>query len=167
MTKLNDLQSLFIHELKDLLSAEHQLAKALPKLAKMATNGDLQAALQQDVEGAKSQIDRLEMALADMDKKPGGVKCVAMEGLIDECQELLGQAGVPAIVDAALICAVQRIKHYEIAGYGCARSLARQLALEEFAAQLQAILDEEKETDTRLSQLAQEHVNQEAMALAE
>jgi ferritin-like metal-binding protein YciE len=164
MTKLNDLHSLFIHELKDIYSAEQQITKALPKMAKAAENEDLRTIFNDHLEETRNQIKRLEKVFEKVETKPGGVKCVAMEGLLNEGKEILGQDAAPEILDAALICAAQRVEHYEIAGYGCARALAEQLGLSDIASELQATLEEEKNADRMLNELALGHVNEEAMA---
>jgi ferritin-like metal-binding protein YciE len=162
--KLKDLHSLFIHELKDLYSAEKQLTKALPKMAKAATNEDLRHAFEQHLEETETQIDRLDEIFETLQVSPRGPKCAAMEGLIEEGKKLLEEDADPNVLDAALICAAQRVEHYEIAGYGCVRALAEQLGMTDLAAELQDTLDEEKETNDKLTQLALSHINEEAMA---
>jgi ferritin-like metal-binding protein YciE len=162
--KMKDLHSLFVHELKDLYSAEKQLTRALPKMAKAATNEALRSAFEEHLQETETQIKRLEEVLAELDSNPRGQKCAAMEGLIEEAKELLEEDVDPRVLDAALICAAQRVEHYEIAGYGCVRSLAQQLGMSDLAAELQTTLDEEKQTNEKLTELALSEVNEEAMA---
>lgn len=161
--RLKDLHSLFIHELKDLYSAEKQLTKALPKMAKAATNAELRHAFEQHLHETETQIERLNSVFDELDTNPRGLKCAAMEGLIEEAKDLLEEDIEPHVLDAALICAVQRVAHYEIAGYGCARSLAQQLGMNALASELQTTLNEEKKTNERLNQIALSRVNEEAM----
>lgn len=161
--RLKDLHSLFIHELKDLYSAEKQLTKALPKMAKAASNEELRHAFEEHLHETETQIERLNSAFEELDTNPRGLKCAAMEGLIEEAKELLEEEIEPHVLDAALICAAQRVEHYEIAGYGSVRSLAQQLGMNELASQLQTTLDEEKRINERLNQIALGHVNEEAM----
>jgi ferritin-like metal-binding protein YciE len=162
--KLKDLHTLFIQELKDLYSAEKQLTKALPKMAKAATNEDLRQAFEDHLKETEMQIQRLDDVFADLNTSPRGTKCAAMEGLVEESKELLEEDSDPRVLDAALICAAQRVEHYEIAGYGCVRSLAQQLGLTKLANELQETLDEEKKSNEKLNDLALGEVNEEAMA---
>lgn len=162
--KLKDLHSLFVHELKDLYSAEKQLTKALPKMAKAATNEDLRHAFELHMKETETQIKRLDEVFEELQVSPRGEKCAAMEGLLEEGKKLLEEEAEPHVLDAALICAAQRVEHYEIAGYGCVRALAEQLGMTDLAAELQDTLDEEKETNDKLTELALSHINAEAMA---
>lgn len=162
--KLKDLHSLFLHELRDLYSAEKQLMKALPKMAKAATNEELRQTFEHHLEETETQVSRLEKAFEEVDATPRGPKCAAMEGLIEEAKELLEEEVDPRVLDAALICAAQRVEHYEIAGYGCVRSLAEQLGMNELARELQDTLDEEKKANELLNEIALGTVNEEAMA---
>jgi ferritin-like metal-binding protein YciE len=162
--KLKDLHALFLYELRDLYSAEKQLTKALPKMAKAATNEELRQGFEDHLQETETQIKRLEEVFTELDASPRGPKCAAMEGLVEEAKELLEEESDPRVLDAALICAAQRVEHYEIAGYGCVRSLAEQLGMTKLAAELQETLDEEKKTNEKLNQLALGEVNAEAMA---
>ncbi len=153
--KLTSLASLFHHELKDLYSAEKQLVKALPKMAKAATNEQLKAGFEEHLEQTKKQVERLEKIGKDLDLKLGGHTCKAMEGLIEEGKELIEEEAEPTVLDAGLIGAAQRVEHYEIAGYGTARSLAETLGYDDAASLLQETLDEEKETDEKLTDLSE------------
>lgn len=162
--KLESLENLFVHELKDLLSAEKQLVKALPKMAKGATSETLRAAIEEHLEQTKEQVERLEQVFAIVDKAPRAEHCKAMEGLISEGDELLEEDAEPSVKDAALIAAAQKVEHYEISGYGTARTLAELLGLDKAADLLQQTLDEEKETDVKLTELAMSEVNPQAQA---
>src|SRR5690606_8969412 len=116
--KLESLQNLFVEELRDLYNAENQLIKALPKMAKAASHPDLQKAFEAHLEETKGQVERLEPIFGALELNPKGKKCKAMEGLIEEGSEIIEKEGDPSVKDAALICAAQKVEHYEIAGYG-------------------------------------------------
>jgi ferritin-like metal-binding protein YciE len=164
--KLESLENLFVHELKDLLSAEKQLVKALPKMAKGAASDTLRAAFEEHLEQTKGQVERLEQIFTLIDKAPRAEHCKAMEGLIEEGSELLEEEGEDAVKDAALIGAAQKVEHYEISGYGTARTLAELLGLSKAVDLLQQTLDEEKETDGKLTELAMSEVNPQAQSAA-
>jgi ferritin-like metal-binding protein YciE len=161
--KMKTLSDLFIHEIKDLYSAEKQLIKALPKMAKAATSEDLRQAFQSHLEETEEHIARLEQIMGQFDIPTRSAKCKAMEGLIEEGKEILEEDMDDEVRDAALICAAQRVEHYEIAGYGCARTFAELLGHNEVREILQRTLDEEKATDEKLTQIAMQHVNAEAV----
>lgn len=165
--KLKDLHALFVHELKDLYSAEKQLTKALTKMAEAATDEGLRRAFEEHLEETETHIQRLDGVFETLQVSPRGQKCAAMEGLVEEGDKLLEEDAEPHVLDAALICAAQRVEHYEIAGYGCVRALAEQLGMTDLAAELQETLDEEKETNEKLNQLALGHINEEAMAVTD
>jgi ferritin-like metal-binding protein YciE len=165
--KLESLENLFVHELKDLLSAEKQLVKALPKMAKGANSEALRAGFEEHLEQTKGHVERLEKIFDLLGKTARAEHCKAMEGLIEEGSDLLKEEGSPSVKDAALIGAAQRVEHYEIAAYGTLRTLAQLLGQEEAAELLQETLDEEKETDEKLTELAMSEVNQEAESEAE
>jgi len=152
--KISEPRDLLVHELKDLYSAETQLLKALPRLAKAATSKDLKKTLESHAKVTKKQADRLEKVMKQLDEPPRGKKCVAMEGLIEEGRELLEEDLEGPLLDLALIGAAQKIEHYEIAGYGTARTLAQLAGEEKIAAVLQQTLDEEGDTDKRLTDVA-------------
>jgi len=160
--KLDSLEDLVVHELKDLLSAEKQLTKALPKMAKGASSEALREAFKEHLEQTKTHVDRLEQVFKLLDKAPRAEHCKAMEGLIEEGADLLEEEGEDAVKDAALIGAAQRVEHYEIAAYGTTRTLAELLGLDKAVKLLQQTLDEEKETDEKLTELATSEVNVEA-----
>ena len=161
--KMKSFEDLFHHELKDLYSAEKQLTKALPKMAKAASNEELRQAFEDHLQETETQLERLEQIFKQLEIPTTRVqKCKAMEGLIEEGKEILEEDMEPELLDAALICAAQRVEHYEIAGYGCARTFAQRLGLGEIADLLQTTLDEEGNTDKRLTEIAESMVNQEA-----
>ena len=161
---LESLHDLYVEELKDLYSAENQLVKALPRMAKAASHPDLQAAFEEHLEVTRGQVERLEQVFEELGEKPKGKKCVAMEGLIEEAKKLLEEDAEPAVLDAALICAAQKVEHYEIASYGCVRTFARLLGYEEAERLLQETLDEEGEADKKLNELAETAINLEAQS---
>jgi ferritin-like metal-binding protein YciE len=152
--KLQSIEDLFIHECKDLLSAEKQLVKALPKMAKGAANDQLRGAFEEHLEQTKTHVERLEQIFEQLGKPARAEHCKGMEGLIEEGSELLKEEGDDTVKDAALIGAAQRVEHYEIAAYGTARTLAEIIGQDEAAQLLQQTLDEEKETDEKLTKLA-------------
>ena len=160
--KLGSLQNLYIEELKDLYSAETQLLKALPKMAKAASSPELRTAFEDHLEQTKDQVERLETVFKKLSISPKGKKCKAMEGLIEEASELMAEQAAPAVMDAALIAAAQRVEHYEMAGYGCVRTFARLLGHKEAADLLQTTLQEEGDADKKLSTLAETTINVEA-----
>jgi ferritin-like metal-binding protein YciE len=157
--KINSLRDVFIHELKDLYSAEKQLTKALPKMAKAATNEQLSAGFEEHLQQTEEHVNRLEKILKDLGETTRGDKCKAMEGLIEEGGKVIEEDGVPEILDAMLISAAQRVEHYEIAGYGSAIAFAELLGEDEAVTLLQQTLDEESETDQKLTKLAESAVN--------
>jgi len=162
--KLQTLRDLFVHELKDLYSAENQLVKALPKMAKAASNPELKAGFEEHLEQTRTHVSRLEQIATTVDCKLGGHRCKAMEGLVEEGSELISEDAEATVRDAGLIGAAQRVEHYEIAGYGTARALAECLGYDEAVALLTQTLDEEKATDEKLTDLAESTINAEAMA---
>lgn len=159
--KAESLRDLYIEQLQDLYSAENQLVKALPKMAKGARSEDLRKAINEHLEVTKNQASRLEEILSNLGEDPKGKKCKGMEGLVEEGSEVLEEDMDDDVRDAALIAAAQRVEHYEIAGYGTVRTYATLLGEDEAAATLEEILNEEKEADTKLSSLAEE-INVEA-----
>src|SRR5690606_27388085 len=150
MSKIENLRELLVHELKDLYSAETQLVKALPKMAKAATDEDLAQAFEQHLEQTKVHVERLERVFDTLDEKPRGKTCEAMKGLITEGNEAISEDATDEVKDAALIVAAQKVEHYEIAGYGSVRTFANLLGEREIADILQETLDEEGETDKKL-----------------
>ncbi len=164
---LETLHDLYVNELKDLYNAEHQLLKALPKMAIAASTPQLAQAFTDHLSETKTQIDRLDHIFKDLDTNPAGKTCKAMEGLLEEGKEIMAADANPSILDAALITVAQRIEHYEMAGYGCVRTFARLLGYEQAANMLQVTLDEEGAADQKLSRLAETIINVEAVSLVE
>lgn len=162
--KLDTLQDLFVHELKDLYSAEKQIIKALPKIARAASSSELQHAFEGHLEQTKGQVERLERIFDMLDLDSKSKKCKGMEGLLEEGEELISEKKNidPTVLDAGLIAAAQRVEHYEIAGYGTARAYAIVLGHDAAAELLQQTLEEEKETDLKLSEIAENMINIEA-----
>ncbi len=160
--KIATLTDLLTEELKDLYSAENQLIKALPKMAKAAESEELRTAFENHLEETRTHAERIEKIAVEMDIKPGGKKCVGMEGLIEEGKELLQADIEPEPLEAGLIGAAQRVEHYEIAAYGTARAFARQLGLTKVADLLSQTLEEEKHANGLLTQLAENQVNVQA-----
>ena len=160
---MNTLRDLYIDELKDLWSAEKQLVKALPKMAKAANDPELSKAFMTHLRQTEQQVKRLEQVFDDLGESPRGKKCIGMEGLIEEGQELIKERPDPDVLDAGLIAKAQHIEHYEIAGYGTVRTYAQLLGAERQAQLLQQTLDEEGETDKLLTQLAEGSINIEAV----
>jgi ferritin-like metal-binding protein YciE len=160
--KENQLRELYVEELRDLYSAEKQLVKALPKMAKAATSSDLRSGFEEHLEQTKGHVSRLEQIFDSLDENPTGKTCKGMQGLIKEGSELIEEDPEQEQLDAGLISAAQRVEHYEIAGYGCVRTYAQLLGDGEAASLLEETLKEEKETDAKLTQLA-ENINLEAL----
>jgi ferritin-like metal-binding protein YciE len=159
---METMQDLYLHELKDIHNAEKQILQALPKMAKAASHNELRQAFEEHRQVTEEQVRRLEIIFDDLGEKPTGKKCKGMEGLIEEGEEVLEEDADPDVRDAALIAAAQRVEHYEIAAYGTARTYARQLGFDKHAELLQRTLDEEGETDQRLTKLAESRVNRDA-----
>lgn len=159
---LDSLHDLYVNELKDLYNAENQLLKALPRMAKKASAPELKAAFTEHLEVTRNQVERLDRIFTSLGVSPKGKRCKAMEGLIEEGKEVIDEDGDPAVLDAALIAAAQRVEHYEMAGYGCVRTFANLLGYEDAAALLQETLDEEGEADKKLTELAETVINVEA-----
>ena len=159
--KMENLQDLYIHELKDLYSAENQIIKALPKMAKAATHPKLADGFKQHLEQTREHAARLEKILKSHDETTRGPKCKGMEGVLKEGQEMIEEDAEDDVRDAGLITAAQRVEHYEIAGYGTARTYAQLLGDNAGAKLLQKTLDEEGATDKKLTKLA-ESINVEA-----
>lgn len=160
--EMQSLKELYIDELKDLYSAEKQLVKALPKMAKNATNPELQQAFTKHLEETEGHVERLEQIFEMLGERAGGKKCKGMEGLIEEAKELLEEDAAEEVLDAGLISKAQHVEHYEIAGYGTVRTYAQQLGLDDQAKLLQQTLDEEGNANELLTQIAETSVNLEA-----
>jgi ferritin-like metal-binding protein YciE len=161
--KMDSLKDLYVEQLKDLYSAENQILKALPKMAGKASHPELKTAFQEHEQVTREQVRRLEQVFDDLGEKPSGHHCKGMEGLIKEGDELLQMDVQSDVLDAGLITAAQRVEHYEIAGYGTVRTWAERLGFNNHVQLLQQTLDEEGQTDHRLTGLAEKVVNPEAM----
>ncbi len=159
------LRELYIDELKDLYSAENQLLKALPKMAKAATSEELSSGFEEHLEQTKGHVQRLEQIFESLDESPKGKKCSGMEGLVKEGSEVMDEFE-DTVLDAALISAAQRVEHYEIAGYGTVVAFAELLGESEHQSLLNETLEEEKETDEKLTELSKE-INSQANEGAE
>jgi ferritin-like metal-binding protein YciE len=155
------LKELYIDELKDLYNAENQLVKALPKMAKAASSDELRHGFEEHFEQTKGHVQRLETIFQALGESSKGKKCKGMEGLIEEGAEVMEEDYEGSVKDAALIGAAQRVEHYEIAGYGTVRSMAKTLGADDQVSLLEETLEEEKETDEKLTALA-EHINTQA-----
>jgi ferritin-like metal-binding protein YciE len=160
------MRELYVAELRDLYNAETQLTKALPKMAKAASNSELRQAFEEHLRQTSEQVSRLEQIFEMLEEKPTGKKCLGMEGLVKEGAETMKEDYEGSIMDAALIGAAQRVEHYEIAGYGTVREFAELLGEDEHVPLLEQTLEEEKETDEKLTQLA-EQINSQAQEEAE
>jgi ferritin-like metal-binding protein YciE len=162
--KVMHLEELLVDQLKDLYSAEKQLVKALPKMARAASSDDLKKSFEQHLEVTKTQAERIEEIFdgKGLEGSPRGKKCVGMEGLINEAEEMMQEEMDSDVMDAALIAAAQKVEHYEIASYGTARTYAQTLGHKDAARLLQKTLDEESMTNEKLTKLAESHINVEA-----
>jgi ferritin-like metal-binding protein YciE len=155
----NSLADLLDHELKDLYDAEHRMTEALPKMAEKASSPELKRAFENHLQQTEKHIERLNSIFEHRGKEAERVKCDAMVGLIKEGSHILSADGDPDTIDAALIAAAQKVEHYEIAGYGTVRALSQQLNDNYTAEMLQETLDEEKDTDHKLTEIAEGAVN--------
>jgi len=160
--KLATLRELYVSELRDLYNAENQILKALPKMVKAASSEELKNAFTEHLEQTRTHVDRLARIFDKLDTNPKGKKCRGMEGLLEEGKELLEANAEQEVLDAGLIAAAQKVEHYEMAGYGCVRTYAKLLGDDEAAELLQETLNEEGETDQKLTDLAESSINLEA-----
>ena len=156
---MDNLQELYVEELKDLYSAENQILKGLPRMIKAATHPQLKRAFTKHEKQTREHVKRLERICKSLGEKPTGKKCVGMEGLIEEGKDLIKEKPQPDVLDAGLITAAQHVEHYEMAGYGTCRTWARLLGYEAHADLLQKTLDEEQQTDLDLTALAESIIN--------
>jgi len=163
---INSLRELYVEQLRDLYDAENQLVKALPKMAEASNSDELRQGFEEHLEQTKEHVHRLETIFEELGEKPKSEKCKGMEGLVKEGSEVLDEDMQDDVKDAAIIAAAQRVEHYEISGYGTVRTFANLLGEDEAVSLLQKTLDEEKETDAKLTQLA-ENINVEAEEGAE
>ena len=157
--KLDSLRDLLVEELRDLYSAETQLLDALPKMEQAASSNELKSAFSHHLEQTREHVSRLERIFQQLGENPSGETCEAMKGLVKEGEILVKAKGDPDVQDAGLIGAAQRVEHYEIAGYGTARSLARRLGQGQMVETLQQTLNEEAEADKKLTSIAESDVN--------
>jgi ferritin-like metal-binding protein YciE len=153
--KENTLRNLFVEELRDLLDAENRLVKALPKLAKASDSDELRSGFEGHLEQTKEHVERLKKILTSLGEKAVAKKCPAMAGLVEEGDEMINGEFEASVKDAALISAAQRVEHYEIAAYGCVHAWAELLGEEDATELLEKTLEEEKDTDEKLSELAE------------
>lgn len=161
-----NLRELYIDELKDLYNAENQLVKALPKMAKAANSGELRSGFEEHLEQTKGHVQRLEQIFEMLGESPKGKKCKGMEGLIEEGSEMIEEDFEGSVKDAGLIGAAQRVEHYEIAGYGTVKAFAETLGENEHVSLIEQTLQEEKDTDKKLTELA-EQINSQATSEGE
>ena len=160
---METLEKLYINELRDLYSAENQLLKALPKMAKGASSDELKEAFENHLAETETHVERLERIFKGLEENPKGKTCHAMKGLIEEGSEILEEEGEDSVLDAGIIVAAQKVEHYEMAGYGSVRAFAQLLGKEEAAQLLQTTLDEESKANELLNQIAETTVNAEAV----
>ena len=158
------MQDLILNELKDVYNAEKQLVRALPRMAKAAESSELQQAFTKHLRETEGHVQRLERIFRSLGETPRGKKCKGMEGLIEEGKEILEEDGASEVIDAALISAAQRVEHYEIAAYGCLRTYAQLLGMNDADKLLQQTLEEEEATDKALTALGEGGINQAAVA---
>ncbi len=156
---LNSLDDLFINQLEDLYDAEKRMTKALPKMIDAASSPNLKQALQQHLTETEGQITRLERVFSELNRTAGHETCEAMKGLISEGEDIIKSDGTPDVKDAAIIAAAQRIEHYEMSGYGTARTFAERLGYHDAATLLQTTLQEEAAADKKLTAIAESSVN--------
>lgn len=164
--KIDSLRKLYVDQLKDLHNAESQLIEALPKMAKAASSDELAKAFEHHLDETKTQKSRIETIFKSMSQEPGGEKCQAMAGLVEEAEHLLDQSEDPRARDAALVCAAQKVEHYEIGSYGSVCAYATMLGENEAADLLHETLNEEKAADAKLTGLAEDWINEYAKANA-
>jgi ferritin-like metal-binding protein YciE len=160
---MNSLKDLYVEQLRDLYSAETQILKALPDMMERASHPELRSGFEMHRDQTQQQVQRLEQIFSDLGENPQGHHCDGMEGLLKEGREMLQEQGDSGVIDAGIIASAQRVEHYEIAGYGTVRSFAERLGMDEHARLLQQTLDEEGETDKKLTRIAEQVVNPDAM----
>jgi ferritin-like metal-binding protein YciE len=163
MAAISTMQDLFEHGLRDIYHAEKQIVSALPKMAKAASDDRLRQALEMHLDQTKGQVQRLEQVFASLNTPARAEKCEALEGLVKEAEKDMSEVKDPQVRDAAIIVSAQKVEHYEIASYGSLCTIAEMLGHEEAAELLEETLDEEKETDQKLTELAMSSINEEAL----
>jgi len=159
MATMKTLDDLFTHGLRDIYNAEKQLVKALPKMAKAAMSDKLRAGFEEHLQQTEGHVERLETIFESLDMSNRGVKCKAMEGLVEEGGEMIDEDAESAVKDAGLIAAAQKVEHYEIAAYGTLATFAEMLGHSDAVELLKATLAEEKQTDENLTELAESEIN--------
>ena len=157
--ELNSLEDLFVSQLEDLYDAEHRILKALPDVIEKSATPSLKNAINHHLEQTKHHVERLDQVFEILGRSPEGHTCEAMKGLLKEGEEVLTAKGDPDVKDAAIIAAAQRVEHYEMAGYGAARTFAQQLGYDQAAGLLQSTLEEEKSADRKLTEIAESQIN--------
>ncbi|HYF40425.1 MAG TPA: ferritin-like domain-containing protein [Gemmatimonadales bacterium] len=162
---LDSLEKLFLEELKDIYNAEKQLLRALPRMAKAAESPELQQAFNKHTKETEGQVQRLERVFQELGQSARGKTCKGMQGLIEEGKEVMEKEGEGPVIDAALIASAQKVEHYEIAAYGCLRTYAQLLGLEQAVQLLQQTLEEEEATDKILNELAESGINEAAASV--
>ena len=161
--KLESLKDLYLEQLKDLYSAETQLVDALPKMADASNSPELKNAFREHLIQTKQHVDRLEQVFRKLGESPKGETCEGMKGLVKEGEAMIKMKGEPEVIDAGLIAAAQRVEHYEIAGYGTVRTYAELLGDTDAVRLLERTLQEEEEADEKLTEIAESHINQDAL----
>jgi ferritin-like metal-binding protein YciE len=167
MQKLDSLEGLFIHQLKDIYNAEHQIAKVLPRMADVANSERLRDIILEHLDQTHWQIEQLDRVFDHLGLTPRGIRCEAMTGIIEEGREFIEDSGDAGVKDAALIAIAQKIKHYEMATYGCLCTWATLLGHERVSDVLEDILDQEKETDLILTEIAVNIINRRAVEVGD
>jgi ferritin-like metal-binding protein YciE len=167
MAKVATMENLFLNGIRDLYDAEKQLTKALPKMAKAASSDELKQAIEEHLRETQNQVQRLEQVFDMIEQKAGGKKCAAMTGLIKEGEEIIASTSDSSVRDAGIIAAAQKVEHYEMSGYGSARTFAQMLGHEDAASLLEETLEEEKNADRKLNDIAESQVNEQAMSAGE
>lgn len=163
--RIETMDDLFIEQIQDLYDAEERLVKALPKMAEACTSSELRNAFEEHLQQTRGHVQRLEQVFSEVGKKAGGETCEAMKGLIEEGEDIIDDIKQSPLRDAGLIAAANRVEHYEMAGYGTARTMAQALGLTRSATLLEQTLEEEKQADAKLTRIAEQRVNQEAIQI--
>jgi ferritin-like metal-binding protein YciE len=161
--RIESMEDLFVEQIEDLYDAEERLVKALPKMAEACSTAELRSAIEEHVQQTKGHVQRLQQVFSEVGKNPKGQTCDAMKGMIKEGEEIIDDIRQSPLRDAGLIAIGNRVEHYEMSGYGTAREFAKCLGLSRSVDLLQQTLEEEKRTDAKLTQIAQQRVNQEAL----
>ena len=161
--QIDNLEKLFIDLLRDTYHAEKQLVRALPRMAKAATDQELERAFTKHLRQTENQVQRIERIFKELGKTPQAKRCVGMEGIVEEGKELLQEDVDEEVLDAGLIAAAQKAEHYEIASYGCLKTYAKLMGHNKVVSLLDETLNEEKEADKILTQIAEQSINVDAL----